>query len=211
MNSIQNDTESVEEEEDKKELLFKELIQCFKKIDWKNDLTPLWNEKWLLLKKLYEVNNWSEFINIHSGADLTKIISPIFDVLLKKILKNIEEFIETKENKKDYTYKQLLGVEAKLNISQMHNINKTSWTGNGYEKVPYHLLVKITFTTTGEINTLCMILVNLDKCLSKWSEKKTKSNFSSLQFYKEDQQHINIIVGTCQPKVKRLHFKGEEL
>jgi len=79
-----------------------------------------------------------------------------------------------------------------------------SWTGNGYDKTGWHLLKKFGTNELGRINTCFIALVNLDECVSKWSERTIKSNFSSLHLLSVDVDKIHVIVGSLKTNPKNL-------
>ena len=160
-----------------------------------------WNDvKLKEFNKLFE-KSFFEYFNNRQTQEKTKIVSPIIDVLFSRIMsEKLPDFIIDEGNGKDYRYGDL-ELEKKLTLSVGN-----SWTGNGYNKVGYHILSKFDMNDYGHITSYFSCLVNLDECLSGWSKPKN-SNFSSLKFLNGDISKITPIHGSVNESTKYLAFK----
>jgi hypothetical protein len=92
-----------------------------------------------------------------------------------------------------------ISIEGKITLSK-----DNSWTGNGYKKTNWHLLVKLELDDNGMIRYSFCALVPLDECDSNWTKPTLGSNFSSLKFENRDYQKINIINGMIERKTSLL-------
>jgi hypothetical protein len=89
----------------------------------------------------------------------------------------------------------LIPLEGKLTLSLGN-----SWTGNGYKKTNYHILIKLNINTQGYIESSFCAIVPVDEILSSWSKPKLNSNFSTLKLLNEDYDKILIIKGKLLKK-----------
>lgn len=130
--------------------------------------------------------------------EITKVISPLFNSWLKKELKKIG--FELKEGKgMDYFWNGI-DLEGKLSLS-----NSNAWTGNGFPKTNWHLLIKINFNNNGLIDGSFVCLAPINDCESCWTDSGKKDNFSTLQLRTVDYEKIILIVGTF--KKNRVYLK----
>ncbi len=144
------------------------------------------------------LETFAEFTKDKTTQEVTKIISPIFNKFLSKYFKNYG-FIIDEQNGKDYVWEGT-DIEGKLSLSSDGN-----WTGNGFKKTNWHLLIKIKFNELGVIDSSHVCLIPLDECVSEWSKSGKNDNFSSLKIKTEDFDKVNIIFGDF--KVNRLYLK----
>ena len=123
--------------------------------------------------------------------EITKVLSPMFTEYLEQILNKIG--FKVSEGKGfDYIWENIL-LEGKLSLSKSN-----SWTGNGFPKANWHLLVKISFNEQGKIDGSFVCLVPLNECKSSWTKSGEKDNFSTLKLRTEDLNKIISIVGTLK-------------
>jgi len=128
----------------------------------------------------------------------TKILSPIFNGILLKIMGPFG-LIKNELNGCDLSFKSTI-LENKITLSLSNK-----WTGNGYAKTSWHLLIKLDVDDYGKVISSFACLVPLENCVSKWTEPNTDSNFSSLVFNNEDYEKILIIQGDLVRKSKQIH------
>ena len=57
------------------------------------------------------------------------------------------------------------------------------------------MLKKFGVDDNGRITSAFIALVNLSKCNAAWSDRQINTNRSTIQFRKEDLEHINVVVG----------------
>jgi hypothetical protein len=141
--------------------------------------------------------SYSEYFKNNKTQEITKIISPVFNAILCKNLKPFG-FNKCESDGSDYTFENIL-IEGKITLSK-----DNSWTGNGYKKTNWHLLVKLELDEYGMIRYSFCALVPLDECVSNWTKPTLGSNFSSLKFENQDYQKINIINGMIERKTSLL-------
>jgi hypothetical protein len=98
----------------------------------------------------------------------------------------------------DYNFEGL-AIEGKITLS-----TSNSWTGNGYKKTNWHLLVKLNLNEDGIVVSSFCALVPIDECVSKWTVPTLDSNFSSLKFDNIDSDKIVIIKGKLEEKTRLL-------
>jgi hypothetical protein len=140
---------------------------------------------------------YSEYFRNNKTQEITKIISPVFNSILCKNLKSFG-FIKSETNGSDYIFENI-SIEGKITLSK-----DNSWTGNGYKKTNWHLLIKLELDEHGLIfNSFCA-LVPLDECISNWTKPSLGSNFSSLKFENQDFEKINVINGNVETKTSYL-------
>ena len=126
-------------------------------------------------------------------AETTKVLARILDNTFFRHIHAIEPtFIEDESAGRDNLF-GTIPIEQKITFGKGN-----SWTGNGYDKTGWHLLKKFSMNDAGRINGCFLALVNLEECISKWSERTLKSNFSSLHLKSVDKDKIHVIVGTLK-------------
>lgn len=140
---------------------------------------------------------YSEYFKDAKTQEITKIISPVFNLILCKVL-NPNGFNRCETDGVDYNFEGL-AIEGKITLS-----TNNSWTGNGYKKTNWHLLVKLNLNKDGIVVSSFCALVPIDECVSKWTVPTLDSNFSSLKFDNIDSDKIVIINGKLEKKTKLL-------
>lgn len=160
-----------------------------------NHLTDIWPK---LIKgfeehinKIWESTYFETFSEWKKSQDtqtVTQTLSGIFNAYLKKELKNIGFHVKAGK-RMDYLWDDI-EIEGKLSCSVSE-----SWTGNGFPKTNWHLLIKLSFNSDGLLNGSFVCLVPLNECLSSWTKSGEKDNFSSLKLRKEDLEKIFLIWG----------------
>lgn len=141
--------------------------------------------------------SYSEYFKNSKTQEITKIISPVFNAILCKKLMPFG-FKRCETDGSDYVF-QDIQIEGKITLSK-----DNSWTGNGYTKTNWHLLIKLELDENGMIDYSFCALVPLDECVSKWPSPTLNSNFSSLKFENQDYQKLNIINGMIERKTSLL-------
>lgn len=125
----------------------------------------------------------------------TKMVAPILDVIFARLIKrNLPEFIVAEGKGMDYMY-GTVPVESKITFG-----TGRGWTGNGYKKTPWHLLMRFELTDQGVIISKFAAMVDLDNCKSKWTAPGSTSNFSTLEFVAEDFDKLIPVVGSISNK-----------
>ena len=163
------------------------------------DLVNEWNTvKLPLCEKLWE-KTFKEYFAGRQTQEKTKMIAPILDVIFARLVGDIiEEFTVDEGKGRDYDYNGT-PIECKITLGAGNG-----WVGNGYTKSPEHILMRFGVDENGIINEYFVMTVNLDKCISKWSNPGTSSNFSGLGFMIEDAEHLNVILGKTKLKRKKI-------
>lgn len=132
-------------------------------------------------------------------SETTKVVTRGLDnAFFRHIHTLLPEFIEDEGDGRDYRF-------GATPIENKNTFGKgDTWTGNGYAKTGWHLLKKFQVNNDGRITHAFIALVNLDECQSCWSEKTTKSNFSSLALKAIDKDKIVVAVGSLKTNPKNL-------
>lgn len=123
-------------------------------------------------------------------SETTKVVVRGLDNAFFRSIHALEpSFVEDEGAGRDNLY-------GDIPIEQKTTFGKgNTWTGNGYDKTGWHLLKKFSVDETGRINACFLALVNLNDCVSKWSDRTLKSNFSSLPLKTADKDKIHLIIG----------------
>ena len=140
---------------------------------------------------------YSEYFKGSKTQEITKIISPVFNLILCRVLIP-SGFNRCETDGVDYNFEGI-AIEGKITLS-----TSNSWTGNGYKKTNWHLLVKLNLNEDGIIVSSFCALVPIDECVSKWTVPTLDTNFSSLKFNNIDSDKIIIIKGKFEKKTKLL-------
>jgi hypothetical protein len=104
------------------------------------------------------------------------------------------------------------GADYKINDIEFEckiTLRNDGWTGNGYRKTGWHLLIMISINENGRIISCYAGLINIDVCKSEWTEKTTQSNFSNLKLLKEDIKYLTNIIGDV--KINPINLKPQEV
>jgi len=141
--------------------------------------------------------SYSEYFKDSQTQEITKIISPVFNAILCKTLKSFG-FNRCETDGADYIFEGV-SIEGKITLS-----TSNSWTGNGYKKTNWHLLVKLNLDDNGLVKSSFCALIPLDECVSNWSQPELKSNFSSLKFENSDYDRVILIKGEIKKKTRLL-------
>lgn len=158
-------------------------------------------QEWNTIKlPLFEQLVEQSFENYFEGRqtqEKTKMLAPILDSIFSRRIKAIIPEWSVSEGKgQDYKYGEI-PFECKITFG-----DGDSWTGNGYSKTPWHLLIRFKLTKQGTIISHFAMITDLEKCDSEWTAPGTKSNFSTLKFKVSDIDKLIPIVGQVSNKTK---------
>jgi hypothetical protein len=154
-----------------------------------------WNTiKLPLFEQLVE-QPFEQYFEGRQTQEKTKMVAPILDsIFARRVKAIIPEFIVAEGKGLDYMYGDI-PVENKITFG-----SGDSWTGNGYSKTPWHLLVRFELTEQGTIVSQFAMMTDLSQCNSKWTAPGTTSNFSTLKFKVEDMDKLIPIIGQVSKK-----------
>ena len=159
----------------------------------------------------FEVLYRRPFREVFAGRqtqEKTKAISPIIDeIFTEKIKIELPSFVQSEGNSKDYMVESTW-VEWKNSLAD--NLNKktgkyddVSWTGNGYEKTNWHVLVKLIPNEDGVIEKHLSCIIPHDEMKYQWTKPKN-SNFSNLKIFSSDLNKVIMITGNFTNKLTYL-------
>lgn len=136
---------------------------------------------------------WKDMISDLKTQEKTKILSPIFT---RHFISFFEKhgFVLCEENMKDIKWGGE-DFEMKITLSLGN-----SWTGNGFKKVNWHLLIKLNLDHDGLIEKSFCCLVPLDECFSHWTIPSKTNNFSTLKLRTIDFEKIVVLHGEIEKK-----------
>lgn len=132
--------------------------------------------------------SWKDMISGLKTQEITKILSPIFTHHLGKFFAP-HGLILCEENSKDIRWFDE-DCELKITLSLGNG-----WTGNGFKKVNWHLLIKLKMNSQGLIEQSFCCLVPINECQSSWTTTSQTNNFSSLKLLVEDEDKIIVLHG----------------
>jgi hypothetical protein len=159
------------------------------------ELVKEWNTIKLPLFESLVEQPFEKYFEGRQTQEKTKMVAPILDSIFARLMKNkVSTFVVAEGKGLDYLY-GLIPLESKITFGE-----GISWTGNGYSKTPWHLLMRFEVSNTGIIVGKFVMLTDLDKCQSKWTAPGTTSNFSTLKFVVEDYNNLIPVVGTITNK-----------
>lgn len=151
----------------------------------------IWNTKKLPeLERCWEESFYSWFEH-QQTQEKTKQVVPYLDRIFYRLMEERNNnFVRAEVNGADWKLANTPG-ELKITFG-----DGKGWTGNGYAKTPWHLLLKFNLSDNGTITKCFAMVVNLSDCTSKWTSPSAKSNFSNLTFLSEDISKCIPIIGT---------------
>ena len=160
-----------------------------------------WNEiKLPLFEQLVE-QKFSDYFQGRQTQEKTKMVAPILDsIFARQVRTLLPTFCVTERAAQDYMY-DTTPMECKITFGAGN-----TWSGNGYNKTPWHILLRFGIQDDGQIDRAFAALVNLDQTVSQWqsasrADAKTV-NWYKLNFIVEDLDHIQPILGTLETKNK---------
>jgi hypothetical protein len=149
-----------------------------------------WNDIKLPLFESLVEQPFEKYFEGRQTQEKTKMVAPILDSIFARHMNaNIPSFVVSEGKGQDYLYGKI-PVESKITFGA-----GDSWTGNGYSKTPWHLLVRFELNKQGKIIKQFAMMVDLSQCKSKWTAPGTTSNFSTLRFKVEDIGNLIPIIG----------------
>lgn len=156
-----------------------------------------WNTiKLPLFEQLVE-QSFEKYFEGRQTQEKTKMVAPILDsIFARRTQAIIPEWSVSEGKGRDYMYGDI-PFECKITFG-----DGDSWTGNGYSKTPWHLLVRFELTKQGTIISYFAMITDLEKCDSKWTAPGTTSNFSTLKFKVSDIDKLIPIIGKLSNKTK---------
>lgn len=146
--------------------------------------------------KLY-LQSFREYTFDMKTQDKTPLISGIFNTIMCVVLKDYG-FIRRETDGYDFIYKTIK-IEGKNTTSL-----DSSWTGNGYNKTNWHLLIKLSIDEDGLIKKSFCTFLPLDESYSKWTSPKEDSNFSTLKIDTKDYDTTIVVRGEFKKNPKFL-------
>jgi hypothetical protein len=156
-----------------------------------------WNTVKLPLFELLVEQSFKDYFEGRQTQEKTKMVAPILDSIFARLMKNIIPIFVVSEGKgQDYLY-GIIPIESKITFGI-----GDSWTGNGYSKTPWHLLMRFELNEDGKIIGQFAMITDLSQCVSKWSSPGDKSNFSTLRFKVVDMNNLIGIIGRMSNKTK---------
>ena len=149
-----------------------------------------WNTVKLPLFEQLVGQSFEQYFQGRQTQEKTKMVAPILDSIFALRLKHIlPEWMVAEGKGLDYMFGEI-PFECKITFG-----SGDSWTGNGYSKTPWHLLMRFELDQQGNIIKQFAAIVDLSACGSKWSATGDTSNFSTLKFQLADQPHLIPICG----------------
>jgi hypothetical protein len=135
--------------------------------------------------------SFENFFQGKQTQEKTKLIAPIIDsVFARRVQTRLPNFLLAEGKGQDYMFNHV-PIESKITFGQ-----GDSWTGNGYAKTPWHLLMRFELLNTGEMTHHFAMITDLAACQSQWTAPGTTSNFSTLRFSIQDFDNLIPITGT---------------
>jgi hypothetical protein len=134
-------------------------------------------------------------LTVEIAKNYVRIVNNCF---FRNINKHLPEFKEHTTNGSDYIFGDI-PIEDKNSFSPSNN-----WVGNGFKKTGWHLLKKFKCNTEGKITHAFVALVNLDDCVSCWSDKVINTNRSAIDFKIYDKDVLHIIFGDIKLNKKKI-------
>jgi len=146
--------------------------------------------------KLY-MESFRDYSRGMKTQDKTVLITGIFNTMLCITLKDYG-FIRHETDGYDFIYKTVK-IEGKNTTSL-----DSSWTGNGYHKTNWHLLIKLSINDDGLIKESFCTFLPLDESYSKWTLPTKDSNFSTLKIDTKDYDTTIVVRGEFKKNPKFL-------
>lgn len=150
------------------------------------------------LEKAWGQNFKNEFANEDPSQRTVEIAKAytrtLNNAIYREISKRLSNFGVATVNGSDLIYDDI-AIEDKNSFS-----DSNQWTGNGFPKVPYHLLKKFTINDDGVITKAFVAIVDTSKCKGNWTVKTKKRNSSSLKFANSDENFVEVIFGSIEKK-----------
>jgi hypothetical protein len=154
-----------------------------------------WNTIKLPLFESLVEQSFEKYFAGRQTQEKTKMVAPILDSIFARHMKNtIPEFVVSEGKGQDYLY-GTIPFESKITFG-----DGDSWTGNGYSKTPWHLLMRFEVDSSGHIVKQFAMITDLSQCKSNWTAPGKTSNFSTLKFLAEDQANLIAVVGSVSDK-----------
>ena len=162
-----------------------------------------WNTVKLPLFETLVEKPFAEYFAGKQTQEKTKMMSPILDVIFARHVNQIiPEFVVDEGVGRDYRYRTT-PMECKITFG-----SGNSWSGNGYPKTPWHILLRFDANEQGIITHVFAMITDLSTCTTRWqpgSKAVNKTvNWYHLTFLSEDLSKLSFAVGSMQQKKKFL-------
>ena len=165
--------------------------------EWNNQKLAEWEH-------CYEQDFESYFKGMKT-QEITKTINPLLYVIfLRHMMALLPEFVRCVGTDGDGLDYRCWNIPLETKITLSDNIY---WTGNGYPKTPLHILIRFNLTELRTVTGMFVVLVDLDRCVSDWTDPVIASNWSTIKFFAEDATEFNPIVG--KTKVNQVYIKPQ--
>ena len=149
-----------------------------------------WNTVKLPLFEQLVEQSFEQYFQGRQTQEKTKMVAPILDSIFARRVKHIlPEWIVAEGKGLDSMFGKI-PFECKITFG-----SGDSWTGNGYSKTPWHLLMRFELDQQGTIVKQFAAITDLSTCVSKWTAPGDTSNFSTLRFQVADQSRLIPICG----------------
>jgi hypothetical protein len=156
-----------------------------------------WNTVKLPLFEALVEQSFEEYFEGRQTQEKTKLVAPILDSVFARLIKDSITGFEISEGRgQDYEFRNT-PLESKITF----NVGDC-WTGNGYAKTPWHLLIRFEITEQGYLIKHFAMMTDLSQCLSKWTKPAATINYSALRFLAEDLDKLIPIVGSVSAQTR---------
>jgi hypothetical protein len=156
-----------------------------------------WNTVKLPLFEALVEQKFEKYFEGRQTQEKTKMVAPILDSIFARRMNIIlPDFLVDEGKGQDFSYGKVK-IENKITFGE-----GDSWTGNGYKKTAWHLLMRFLVQNDGIISNKFVMMADMDKCKSSWTAPGTTSNFSTLKFVSEDNKKLIPIIGSISTSTR---------
>jgi hypothetical protein len=156
-----------------------------------------WNAVKLPLFESLVEQSFADYFKKRLTQEKTKMLAPILDNIFARHMKAVvHNFVVSEGKGQDYSYGSI-PMESKITFGI-----GDSWTGNGYNKTPWHLLMRFELTEHGKIINHFVMITDLSECSSQWTAPGKNSNFSTLKFKIDDLDKLITVIGQVSEKTR---------
>jgi hypothetical protein len=156
-----------------------------------------WNTVKLLLFEALVEQKFEKYFEGRQTQEKTKMVAPILDSIFARRMNAIlPDFLVDEGKGQDFRWGEI-PIESKITFGE-----GDSWTGNGYKKTAWHLLMRFLVQSDGIISNKFVMIADMDQCKSGWTAPGTTSNFSTLKFFSEDNKKLIPIIGSISTSTR---------